>query len=145
MENCLVSVVSTNLRVMRNFQADLESACNEAAKFLRGKNAKWNEGIREEKQRYSGEREFLSEIYYLLVNRDKYYREHLFVDYMPAVEFSGSKRRLPDLVYRAEEANDKGVLEVKVLVDKRVNEDPTPYSSDKNLIDEDYKKTQAVL
>lgn len=125
---------------MQDFYRDLKKCCNGAAVALRDKNIKWNNGIPEKKKLYSGEREFLAEVYRLLIEIDRDYTNHLFVDYLPAIESEGSKRVLPDVVYLSDDPNDKGIVEAKVIVTKRKKGDPNPYKSDRESIDLDYDK-----
>ena len=100
-----------------NFRADLTESCDAAAKFLRSKlsERKIKKSITDEI--YSGEREFVCEVYRRLVNKNKSYRDNLFVEYFPDPEDKGEKT-YPDLVF-SDGSGNKSVVEIKVNVNKR--------------------------
>ena len=54
-----------------DFYADLSEACNAASKFLREKHIEWNNRKSAKKRVYSGEREFVADVYHLLVKKDR--------------------------------------------------------------------------
>lgn len=126
---------------MRNFGADLEEACIRAAKDLRDKHKEWNTGRKESDKNYSGEREFVAEVYRLLIDKDEDYWNYIFVDYLRPEKKGSDEQAVPDLVYR-DKSGDKAVVEVKVLVSKRkrISGGSRPLKQDHDHILADYKQ-----
>ena len=62
------------------FEQNLRESCRRAADFLRKKHQKYNDasGLQGNDRLYSGEREFVAELYRLLICNDPSYRERLF-------------------------------------------------------------------
>ena len=112
-----------------NFEKDLRESCTAAAKFLRGKNTEWNRSRETNERSYSGEREFVAELYRLMVEKDKSYQNTLFVDYLRPDEAEKDENAIPDLVYR-NGTNEKSVVEIKAPVNCRANGDPEPLEVD---------------
>ena len=127
------------------FENDLRENCKCAAEFLRGKNVDWNRTREKNERSYSGEREFVAELYRLMVKKDESYRNTLFVDYLRPEEAERNEKAVPDLVYRNGNG-EKSVVEIKTPVDCRADGSPEPlsyvlYGSDgKGGINGDYKK-----
>ena len=127
------------------FEDDLRDCCKAAAEFLRAKNVDWNKTRKKDERSYSGEREFVAELYHLMVMKNESYRTNLFVDYLRPDESEKNEKAVPDLVYR-NGPNEKGVVEIKTPVNYRANGDPEPlkvdlYGSDGNGgINGDYNK-----
>ncbi len=69
--------------MIASFERDLTESCEEAADFLRKKLSEWRNEISIKNEVYSGEREFVSEVYRLLIEKNGCYRDALFVDYFP--------------------------------------------------------------
>lgn len=111
------------------FENELRESCTATAKFLRGKNTEWNRSRETNERSYSGEREFVAELYRLMVEKDKSYRNTLFVDYLRPDEAEKDENAIPDLVYR-NRTNEKSVVEIKAPVNRRVNGDPEPLEVD---------------
>ena len=118
-----------------NFRDDLTKSCETAAEFLRKKLINIRRSTKEEI--YSGEREFICEVYRLLVNKNKSYRNTLFVDYIP--DRKGKEKKLPDLVF-SDGSGNKSVVEMKVVVDKRKKGDLRLWAQDKKTVRHDYNK-----
>ena len=127
------------------FENDLRECCECAAEFLRGKNVEWNKTKKDKERSYSGEREFVAELYRLLVKKNESYRRTLFVDYLRPDESERNEKAVPDLVYR-NGPNEKSVVEIKTPVNCRADGDPEPLKVDfygsngKGGINGDYKK-----
>lgn len=127
------------------FEIDLKDSCECAAEFLRGKNVEWNKTRKKNERSYSGEREFVAELYRLLVEKNELYRTTLFVDYLRPDESEKNEKAVPDLVYR-NGPNEKSVVEIKTPVNCRADGDPEPLKVDfcgpnrKGGINGDYKK-----
>ena len=128
-----------------NFENDLRESCECAAEFLRGKNVEWNKTKKDKERSYSGEREFVAELYRLLVKKNESYRRTLFVDYLRPDESERNEKAVPDLVYR-NGPNEKSVVEIKTPVNCRADGDPEPLKVDfygsngEGGINGDYKK-----
>lgn len=128
-----------------NFENDLRESCECAAEFLRGKNVEWNKTKKDKERSYSGEREFVAELYRLLVKKNESYRRTLFVDYLRPDEAEKDEKAVPDLVYR-NGPDEKSVVEIKTPVDCRTDgtSEPLDYvlygSNGKGGINGDYKK-----
>jgi len=121
------------------FERDLKESCEEAADFLRKKLVKWKKKKSlEGKPIYSGEREFVCEVYRLLIERNVSYRGTLFVDYFPDPK-DRVARRLPDMVFD-DRSNNKSVVEFKVVVDKRKKGPDRLWKKDKDGIKSDFEK-----
>ena len=122
-----------------SFERDLKESCEEAADFLRKKLVKWkNRNSLQGAPIYSGEREFVCEVYRLLIKRNGSYRNTLFVDYFPNPE-DRVARRLPDMVFD-DGLNNKSVVEFKVVVDKKKKGPDRLWKKDKDGIKSDFKK-----
>ena len=119
-----------------NFRDDLTKSCEASAKFLRKKLI--NIRISTKKDIYSGEREFVCEVYRLLVNKDKSYRNTLFVEYFPDPNDKNG-RLYPDLVF-SDESDNKSIVEIKVVVDKRKKGDLRLWKKDEEAAKSDYDK-----
>ncbi len=122
-----------------DFYSDLLYSSNESAEFLRKKNLKWNKNKSNKEKIFSGEREFVSDVYHLLVEKNPDYRNSLLVDYMRPDKRENDEKAVPDLVFRSSQGRstqDDCVVEIKVIVNKRKN-GPKPYSSDLKNIDGD--------
>lgn len=124
---------------MRNFENDLIETCIEAAETLRGKHKEWNMGKSDKEKIYSGEREFVAEVYRLFINKDKSYWNSLFIDYSRPEKKYSNESAVPDIVYRGADGG-KAVIEVKVIVRnrKRKSGGLAPLQIDLNLIKSDY-------
>lgn len=127
------------------FENDLRESCECAAEFLRKKNVEWNKVRNPNARSYSGEREFVAELYRLMVDKDTSYRNTLFVDYLRPDEAEKDEKAVPDLVYR-NRTNEKSVVEIKTPVNCRADGDSEPLKVDlygsngKGGIKGDYKK-----
>ena len=121
-----------------NFGDDLTESCEAAAEFLRNKllERKIKKSITDEI--YSGEREFVCEVYLHLVNRNKSYRDNLFVEYFPDPD-DKEEKIYPDLVF-SDGSDNKSVVEIKVNVNKREKDDPRLWAQDKEAVMGDYDK-----
>jgi hypothetical protein len=136
---------SVGWKMTGRFENDLRDCCKAAAEFLRAKNVDWNKKRKKDERSYSGEREFVAELYHLMVMKNESYRTNLFVDYLRPDESEKNEKAVPDLVYR-NGPNEKSVVEIKAPVNYRANGDPEPlnvdlYGSDgKGGINGDYNK-----
>ena len=132
-------------RMNSKFENDLRESCECAAEFLRKKNVEWNKVRNPKARSYSGEREFVAELYRLMVEKDKSYRHTLFVDYLRPDEAEKDEKAVPDLVYR-NGPDEKSVVEIKTPVDCRTDgtSEPLDYvlygSNGKGGIKGDYHK-----
>jgi hypothetical protein len=123
----------------------LTESCASAAEFLREKNEFYNDlNKREDGDRlYSSEAQFVAEVYHLLVEMDKSYRMHLFVNYLNPEKGERVERKIPDLVYRNGQ-NAKSIVEVKAPIDEDLfisaNESLNKKITEFKLISKDYKK-----
>lgn len=133
------------MKTTTKFEKDLTESCALAVEFLRKKDEKYNKlNKREGKDRlYSSEAQFVAEVYHLLVEMDKSYRMHLFVNYLNPEKGERVERKIPDLVYRNGQ-NTKSIVEVKVPVDEDLfisaNESLNKKITEFKLISKDYKK-----
>ena len=133
------------MKTTTNFEKDLIDSCASAAEFLRKKDEKYNKlNKREGKDRlYSSEAQFVAEVYHLLVEMDKSYRMHLFVNYLNPEKGERVERKIPDLVYRNGQ-NAKSIVEVKAPIDEDLfisaNESLNKKITEFKLISDDYKK-----
>lgn len=129
------------------FENDLRDSCKSAAEFQRIKHQKYNDenGFKGKERLYSGEREFVAELYRLMVDKDASYRNTLFVNYLRPDEAEKDEKAVPDLVYR-NGTNEKSVIEIKKPVNCRADGDSKPLKVDlygpngKGGIKGDYKK-----
>ena len=103
------------------------------------KNTEWNKGRKTKERSYSGEREFVAEVYRLLIEKDKSYLNTIFVDYLRPEEKEKNEKKMPDLVYR-NGVNEKSIVEIKTPVNSRADGDPRPWKGDFKVIAADYKK-----
>ena len=125
--------------MIASFERDLKESCEVAADFLRNKLFEWKKkNLLEGEPIYSGEREFVCEIYRLLIERNVSYRDTLFVDYFPDPK-DRVARRLPDMVFD-DRSNNKSVVEFKVVVDKRKKGPDRLWKKDKDGIKSDFEK-----
>ena len=125
------------------FENDLRGSCKCAASFLREKHRKYNDesGLKGNDRLYSGEREFVAEVYRLLIEKDPFYRDKLFFEAIRPAKGEDSGRSIPDLVYRNGK-HEKCVLEVKAPVNNRADGTALPWKTDSDAIDSDYEKLQ---
>lgn len=133
------------MKTTNNFEKDLRDSCASAVKFLREKNEFYNDLNKREggDRLYSSEAQFVAEVYHLLVEIDKLYRMHLFVNYLNPEKGERVERVIPDLVYRNGQ-NTKSIVEVKAPVDEDLfisaNESLNKKITEFKLISDDYKK-----
>ena len=123
------------------FEQNLRESCRRAADFLRKKHQKYNDasGLQGNDRLYSGEREFVAELYRLLICNDPSYRERLFFEAIRPDRGEESGKLIPDLVYR--DGNlEKCVMEVKAPVNNRANGSEVPWKTDREDIEDDYEK-----
>lgn len=122
---------------------DLRESCKLAADFLREKHRNYNDvsGLNRNDKLYSGEREFVAEVYRLLIERDSCYRDRLLIEAIRPDKGKDSGEAIPDLVYRNGKY-EKCVLEVKAPVNKRADGSELPWKMDREDIKSDYKKLQ---
>lgn len=125
------------------FEGDLKDSCRSAAKFLRAKHQRYNEaaGLKGKDRLYSGEREFVAEVYRLLIEKDPLYRDKLFFEAIRPDKGENSGKLIPDLVYRNGK-HDKCVMEVKAPVNNRADGAALPLKTDRDGIENDYEKLQ---
>lgn len=125
------------------FEDELRESCKCAAKFLRGKHHGYNEeaGLKGKDRLYSSEREFVAEVYRLLIKGVPSYRDRLFIEGIRPDKGEDTGKVTPDLVYRNGK-HEKYVIEVKAPVNSRANGSELPYESDQNDIQSDYEKLQ---
>ena len=125
------------------FEDDLKESCRRAADFLRKKHQRYNDasGLKGKDRLYSGEREFVAEVYRLLICNDPSYREKLFFEAIRPDRGEESGKLIPDLVYRNGNL-EKCVVEVKAPVNSRANGSELPYKYDRDNIESDYKKLE---
>ena len=125
------------------FEYNLRESCKCAAEFLRAKHQMYNEaaGLKGKDRLYSGEREFVAEVYRLLIKRDSCYRDRLFIEAIRPDKGEDSGEVTPDLVYRNGK-HEKYVAEVKAPVNSRANGSELPFESDRKDIQCDYEKLQ---
>ena len=136
-----------------NFEDDLKDSCDQAAKFLRCKLYEWRKKNKIGDEIYSGEREYVSEVYRLLINRNNSYKYTIFIDYFP---YSHGKQRgeksvrlskdgkneglIPDLVY-SDGPENINLVEFKVVVKfKKRGDDSLLYAYDNNDLKDVRKK-----
>ena len=102
-----------------DFEKDLRDCCKNAASFLRSKNLEYNKKAKEEnmKESFPGEREFVSDVYMLLVKKNCSYRNSLFIDYLRPDKDEQIETKVPDLVFR-DDRGHKSVVEIKVVVNR---------------------------
>lgn len=125
------------------FEEELKESCECAAKFLRAKHHVYNKaaGLKGKDRLYSSEREFVAEVYRLLIKGDPSYRDRLFIEAIRPDKGEDTGKVTPDLVYRNGK-HEKYVMEVKAPVNSRANGSELPYESDRNDIQSDYEKLQ---
>lgn len=125
------------------FENELRESCKCAAKFLRAKHQRYNEaaGLKGKDRLYSGEREFVAEVYRLLIEKDPLYRDKLFFEAIRPDKGENSGKLIPDLVYRNGK-HDKCVMEVKAPVNNRADGAALPLKTDRDGIENDYEKLQ---
>ena len=102
-----------------DFENDLRDSCKNAASFLRRKNLGYNKKAKEEnmKESFPGEREFVSEVYRLMVKKNCSYKNSLFIDYLGPDKDEQKEKKVPDLVFR-DDRGHKSVVEIKVVVNR---------------------------
>ncbi len=81
------------------FENDLRECCKATADFLGLKNVDHNKPRRKEERSYSGEQEFVAEVYRLLIERDSCYRDRLLIEAIRPDKGENNGRIIPDLVY----------------------------------------------
>ena len=125
------------------FERDLRDSCKSAAEFLRIKHQKYNDenGFKGKERLYSGEREFVAEVYRLLIEMAPSYRDRLFIEAIRPERGEDSGNVTPDLVYRNGH-HEKSVIEVKAPVNSRADGSALPWKSDKTGFESDYEKLQ---
>ncbi|MDS0256684.1 hypothetical protein ApAK_03185 [Thermoplasmatales archaeon AK] len=130
-----------SVRMNNRFDNDLKECCESAASFLREKHKKYNDGdgLEGDDRLYSGEREFVAEVYRLLIEKDPSYRDKLFIEAIRPDKNDVTDRKTPDLVYRNGN-REKCVIEVKAPVDHRTNSLELLKKRDKKDIENDYEK-----
>lgn len=129
------------IKMNNKFENDLRESCKCAADFLRKKHEGYNDasGLKGNGRLYSGEREFVDEVYRLLIKRDPSYRDKLFVEAIRPDKDEVTGKETPDLVYRNGK-HEKCVMEVKAPVNNRADGSELPWKSDAKDIEDDYKK-----
>ena len=127
----------------KKFENDLRESCWNAAFFLRKKHQRYNDAseLKGKNRLYSGEREFVAELYRLLIYNDSSYREKLFFEAIRPDRGEESGKLIPDLVYRNGNL-EKCVMEVKAPVNNRANGSEVPWKTDRNGIESDYEKLE---
>ena len=127
------------------FENDLRECCESAASFLREKHRKYNDeaGLEGNNRLYSGEREFVAELYRLLIKKDPPYMGKLFVEAIRPDKGEVTGKEIPDLVYRNGNY-EKCVIEVKSPVDYRADGSEVPKERDEKDIKSDYEKLQNI-
>lgn len=125
------------------FENDLRESCECAAEFLREKHKRYNDesGLNGNDRLYSGEREFVAEVYRLLIEKDPSYRDKLFIEAIRPDKGEVTGKKTPDLVYRNGKY-EKCVIEVKAPVDHRADGSEFPKERDEEDIESDYEKLQ---
>jgi hypothetical protein len=125
------------------FENDLKECCERAASFLREKHRKYNDeaGLEGNDRLYCGEREFVAEVYRLLITKDLSYRDRLFVEAIRPDKGEVTGKETPDLVYRNGK-HEKYVMEVKAPVNNRADGSGVPWETDRKNIEADYKKLE---
>ena len=121
-----------------DFYMDLSVSCSESAEFLRKKHRDWNKEKSDREKIFSGEREFVSDVYHLLVKKNPEYRNYLLVDYMRPGERENDEGAVPDLVLRND--HNDSVVEIKAIVNRRKDGSPEPLSSDLESIQGDHEQ-----
>ena len=101
-----------------NFEDDLKDSCDQAAKFLRRKLYEWRKKNKIDDEIYSGEREYVSEVYRLLVNKNNSYKYTLFIDYFP---YSHGKQRGENSVRLSKDGKNEGLIPDLVYTDRPEN------------------------
>ena len=127
----------------KKFENDLRESCWNAAFFLRKKHQRYNDAseLKGKNRLYSGEREFVDELYRLLICNDPSYREKLFFEAIRPDRGEESGKLIPDLVYRNGNL-EKCVMEVKAPVNNRANSSEVPLKTDREDIEDDYEKLE---
>ena len=128
-------------RMISKFENDLIECCESAASFLREKHRKYNDeaGLEGNDRLYSGEREFVAELYRLLIEKDISNRDKLFFEAIRPDKGEISGKLIPDLVYR-NGTHEKCVMEVKAPVNNRADGSELPWKRDSEDIEGDYEK-----
>jgi hypothetical protein len=123
------------------FENDLRESFKWAAYYLIKNHKIYNDDseLKENKRSYSGEREFVAEVYRLIIEKDASYRDKLFIEDIRHVKGEDQEKVTPDLVYR-DEMREKCVIEVKAPVDNRADGSPIPVKRDKEAFERDYEK-----
>ena len=120
------------------FESDLRKAAQESAEFLREKNARLNKS-EEYDESYSGEREFVAELYRVLSLLNKDYIQNLSIDYY---RYKKKERVVeyvfPDIVFH-DSKKERTAVEVKVVWFLQTRKDGL-YKRDADRITRDYKK-----
>ena len=125
------------------FEDDLKESCKRAADFLRKKHQVYNDasGLQGNDRLYSSEREFVAEVYRLLICNDPSYRDKLFIEAIRPDKGEVTGKVTPDLVYRNGK-HERCVMEVKAPVNNRANGSEVPWKTDRRGIESDYEKLE---
>lgn len=125
------------------FEIDLRESCGNTSYFLRKKHPRYNDAgeLKRKDRLYSVEREFLAELYRLLICNDASDREKLFFEAIRPDSGEESRKMTPDLVYRNGNL-EKCVIEVNAPVNNRAKGSEVPYKSDINDIESYYEKLE---
>lgn len=128
-------------KMSNKFENDLKKGCKCAAEYLRKKHQRYNENseLKGKERLYSGEREFVAEVYRLLIEKEPSYRDKLFFEATGPGLGDDKKKVTPDLVYR-NGRSENFVIEVKAPVNNRANGSALPCITDSNAIERDYEK-----
>jgi hypothetical protein len=131
------------MNMNNKFEKDLRESCKRAADFLRKKHQGYNDaiGLKGNDRLYSGEREFVAEVYRLLICNDPSYWEKLFFEAIRPDKGEESGKLIPDLVYRNGN-HEKCVMEVKAPVNNRADGSELPWETDRKDIEDDYEKLE---
>ena len=120
------------------FEGDLKRAAEESAEFLRKKSARLNKSEYYDES-YSGEREFVAEVYRMLSLLNKVYIQNLSIDYY---RYKAKERVVeyvfPDIVFH-DSNRGRAAVEVKVVWFLQTRIDGL-YKRDEDRITRDYKK-----
>jgi hypothetical protein len=90
---------------------------------------------------YSGEREFVAEVYRILIEMEPSYRDKLFSEATGPGMGDDKKKVTPDLVYR-NGRSENFMIELKAPANNRANGSALPWKTDSDAIDSDYEKLQ---
>lgn len=123
----------------RSFVEDLRRSSVKAAEFLREKNAAMK-GNGLDSSLYGSEKEFLAEVYRLMVRANKRYRSSLLIEYhRPKKNDKTFEGAHPDIAYYGSEG-ERYAVEVKCIW--FLTEEGSIYQSDIKRVMDDYDKLQ---